>query len=127
MFNMQFMSESDDYFDVRVNAHFDSSISPFDIVNMMKIIHDAVSTSSQNKVYFAGFESITISVSELSIIFRFLRNLDEVRKLTWEEREELPKLMAHYVFRVFARIDKIYRLRDVPFPLEFRDFIDSQD
>lgn len=124
MVDYRFIEASDESFDFIVDAEFDTDIPPAKVQNALCEICNSVLIGSRLPIFFEGLSALHITGKRVEISFRFSNKSDAIVTLDSSARNELPRTRTHFVIHVFARLDKVHKLGAVPFPPNFRDFID---
>lgn len=90
---------------------------------MLREIASVLDMGVHLPIFFEGLSAIRLEETRIEMSFRFSRNATDLAKLSENERDELPRVRIHFVIHVFAKMDKIHKLGSVPFPENFRQFI----
>jgi|GEM_PF-4575164 len=124
MVDYKFVDVSDELSDFVVDAEFEVEIPPYKVQEVLSEVCEAVLIGTKFPILFQGLSSVHITTHRIEIAFRFSRNPEEIRILSSEDRNELPRIRTQFVIHIFARLDRIAKLGAIPFPPNFRDFVD---
>lgn len=124
MTDYKFVDISDDVMDMVVDAEFDSPLPSSKMKALLREVSDALEIGTKLPIFFEGVSAFQITEKRMEMSFRFSRKPDDMAVLGENERDELPRTRTHFVIHVFARLDRIHRLGSIPFPANFRDFIE---
>ncbi|NJN98007.1 MAG: hypothetical protein HC875_29975 [Anaerolineales bacterium] len=116
-------SETGDYFDVLVQVGFEKPLEAIDIVQVLQVFLETT-TGLIAANLFEGLAYLNIDTTSLTIRFRYSGTSPSSNPYPGEE---LPRLKMQFIFYLFAKIDLQYKLADIPFPSDFREFISLPD
>lgn len=122
MVDYRFVEVSEKQSDLIVDAEFGTDIPPSKVERALREICDAVSTGMNLSIFLEGLSAVQITSERIELAFRFSDRTEAIAALDTVARDELPRKRANFVIHVFARLDQVHTLGDVPFPPNFRDF-----
>lgn len=121
MGNLDFIDPtSDEYFDVLVEVEFAKPLAVGEIVTLAQTIGEIL-TGRLAQVLFEYLSRLELDERGIKMQFRFYHNHQLHPDLV--KVGDPSMLRMQFIFFVFASIDAIYPLGDVPFPPDFREFI----
>jgi len=115
-------TEANNFFDVVVEVGFQNQLRPSEVIKILQLIIEASSGRITSKLY-DGLSFLEINESLLMIQFRVSKETNPPTNVDGITGEDLSRLRAQFIFYLFAKIDSQYPLADVPFPENFRMFI----
>ena len=115
--------DTDDFIEILVSANFENDLNPSDLTDVLQIISTVLSHELAKKLFIDGLTSVKVSLKTLEVVFRFNKNETKLAGLSSLRLEYISRGQAQFTFWLFARIDRSYRLGEVPFPPDFRHFI----
>ena len=117
------MDVSANYSDVIVDAEFAEKIPTATMQRAIGEICDAVLVGENLTIFFEGLSALKITSSSVEISFRFSNKTVRTETLVGDARDELPRMRTWFVLHVFAQLDQVHTLGLVPFPSDFRNYV----
>ena len=123
MADYQYISSEDGYFDVLADASFEKTLTPQNINDVLQVILEVVNSKPTLGTFFDGIAYLEIDLQSFKLKFRFSEQKVDIDNLDEVERDDLPRKTSQFMMHLFAKIDNVCKLKDVPFTINFRAFI----
>jgi len=119
--------ENGSFMKMEVEAEFATFLSPSQIAQVLHLVLEILSGSSSKGLFLEGISFLQVDPNNIHIRFRYTTNWEDIKSLDAESRNILPMRQSQFVFYVFAAIDQKFSLGKVPFPPDYRSFINFPD
>lgn len=124
MADYKFVDVSADLYDMVVDAEFATPLPAWKTKDLLIEVLNILHLGTRLPSLFEGLSAFQVTDKRIEISFRFSRKSDAVAALSETARDELPRMLTHFVIHVFAKLDRVHKLGAVPFPADFRKFIE---
>lgn len=116
-------SEEGGYHDIFVEVGFAQRITPNELAEILQIITVTISGKEVIELDFhlLGVSFLEVTLAGLKIKLRFKTFSTKFPEM---DTEDLARQKANFVMHLFAKIDRLFPLEDVPFPAIYKDLFD---
>jgi hypothetical protein len=120
--------EEDEYFENIIGVDFENTLPLSDMGKLLKTIFDVLANESDMGDFFEGISLLEITPNGVVIGFRFPRGDKMIAKYK-EAGDKITHRQVHFIRHMFAIIDSVHKLGEVPQYLSprFRLFIELPD
>lgn len=118
--------ESEEHLDIAVEVGFENALGSTDTVQVLQVILEVLN-SPLGAEFSEGLASLEIDQRSLSVRLRYPPSESKKPRQGESFSENMPMLRSQFLFYLFAKVDQRYRLGDIPFPPDFRYFLNFED
>lgn len=117
-------SETGDYRDVIVEAEFSNPASPQDLVEIIGVVSNTITSNHAAEAILGGIASLKMNQLQIHITLRFPLDPENAIEGDPKAEEDFARKRLHFILHLFAKIDQKHNIEGSPFKFDFREFRD---